>query len=158
VLGEKLVVGASRGEWLGALAVLASAATGALCSVLCRPYLRRHSALAVGTLAMFASVLALALLAGAEGSFGQRPQFTAGRWGAILFIGASSSIGYFLWLWALRHAEPTRVTIFLSLSPVTAAILGALFLHESLTHWLVLGVACIVSGLWLAYRRVSDNV
>jgi drug/metabolite transporter (DMT)-like permease len=153
VLGEKLLAGASRSEWFGAIAVLASAATGAICSVLYRPYLRRYSALAVGALAMFASVLALAVLAGAEGFFAQRPQFTAAGWGAIVFIGASSGIGYFLWLWALRHAEPTHVTIFLSLSPVTAAILGVLFLREDLTLWLALGLACIVLGLWLAHRK-----
>jgi drug/metabolite transporter (DMT)-like permease len=130
--------------------VLGSAATGALCSVLYRPYLRRYPTLAVGMLAMLASVLALALPAGAEGFFSHWPQFSTQGWGAVLFIGASSGIGYFLWLWALRHAEPTRVTIFLSLSPVTAALLGALLLGESLTSWLLLGLACIVLGLWLA--------
>ena len=153
VLGEKLFTGARGEQWIGVLAVLGSAATGALCSVLYRPYLRRYPTLAVGMLAMFASVLALALLAGAEGFFAHWPQFSARGWGAVLFIGASSGVGYFLWLWALRHAEPTRVTIFLSLSPVTAALLGALFLRESLTSWLLLGLACIVLGLWLALGR-----
>jgi len=158
VLGEKLLIGASRHEWLGALAVLASAATGALCSLLYRPYLRRYPTLAVGMLAMFASVLALALLASAEGFFSHWPQFSVAGWSAVLFIGASSGIGYFLWLWALRHAEPTRVTIFLSLSPVTAAVLGALLLGEALTPWLLLGLACIVLGLWVALRSGHGEV
>ncbi len=152
VLGEKLLTDASRHEWIGALAVLASAGTGALCSVLYRPYLRRYPTVPVGTLAMFASVLALALLAGGEGFFARRPHFSAAGWGAVLFIGASSGIGYFLWLWALRHADPTRVTIFLSLSPLTAALLGALLLGEPVTGWLLLGLVCIVAGLWVAQR------
>lgn len=152
VLGEKLFVGADRHEWIGALAVLGSAGVGALCSVLYRPYLQRYPTVAVGAAAMAASVAALALLAGAEGFFARVPHFSAAGWGAVLFIGASSGIGYFLWLWALRHAEPTRVTIFLSLSPVTAALLGALLLGEALTLWLLLGLVLIVAGLWAGVR------
>lgn len=152
VLGEKLLTGASRDEWVGALAVLGAAGVGALCSVLYRPYLERYPTAAVGAVAMAASVVALALLAGVEGFFARVPDFSAAGWGAVLFIGASSGIGYFLWLWALRHAEPTRVTIFLSLSPVTAALLGALLLGEAMTPWLMLGLVLIVAGLWAGVR------
>ncbi len=152
VLGEKLLTGASRDEWVGALAVLGAAGVGALCSVLYRPYLERYPTAAVGAVAMAASVVALALLAGVEGFFARVPDFSAAGWGAVLFIGASSGVGYFLWLWALRHAEPTRVTIFLSLSPVTAALLGALLLGEAMTPWLMLGLVLIVAGLWAGVR------
>ena len=54
--------------WLGEAAVLASAASGALCSVLYRPYLRRYPTLSVGAFAMLASVGFLAVLATAKGS------------------------------------------------------------------------------------------
>lgn len=49
---------------------------------------------------------------------------------AVGFIGVSSGIGYYLWLWALNHTTPTKVTVFLALSPVTATILGGVFLAE----------------------------
>jgi drug/metabolite transporter (DMT)-like permease len=63
-LGEKAInVGGSTHPWVGELAVFASALTGAACSVLYRPYLRRYPALAVSALAMVASVAFLALLA-----------------------------------------------------------------------------------------------
>ncbi|MGE5337064.1 MAG: DMT family transporter [Gemmatimonadota bacterium] len=156
VLGEKVLTDASRHEWIGALAVLGSAGTGALCSVLYRPYLRRYPTVPVGAFAMFASVLALALPAGGEGFFARWPHFSAAGWGAVLFIGASSGIGYFLWLWALRHADPTRVTIFLSLSPLTAALLGAAVLGERVSGGLLLGLVCIVAGLWIAQRAPAQ--
>jgi len=70
----------------------------------------------------------------------------------VLFIGVSSGIGYFLWLWALRHTTPTRVTVFLALGPVTAAVLGVLFLGEPLTLRLGVAVAIATAGLWLALR------
>lgn len=153
-LGEKaLLSGGGLREWVGELAVLASACCGAACSVLYRPYLRRYPTLPVSALAMLASVGFLALLAAAEGFFATLPRFSAGGWLAVGFIGANSGVGYFLWLWALNHTTPTRVTVFLALSPVTATLLGAALLDERLSATTVAGVACVALGLWLAHRE-----
>lgn len=153
VLGEKAFTrGTSAQEWLGTLAVLGSAFAGALCSVLYRPYVRKYDALPVGAFAMLASVAFLAVPAAGEGFFDRPPAFSASGWAAVLFIGASSGIGYFLWLWALRHTTPTRVTVFLALSPITAAGLGALLLGEPLTWQLGAAITVLSAGLWLALR------
>jgi len=162
-LGEKAfvrvdAVGSIGEAWIGELAVLASALCGALCSVLYRPYLRKYPALPVSAVAMLASVGFLALLAAGEGFFDSVPDFTAGGWAAVVFIGVSSGFGYYLWLWALTHASPTRVTIFLALSPITAAGLGALFLAEPVSLWTLLGLLAVVGGLWVAHWRTNPNV
>jgi drug/metabolite transporter (DMT)-like permease len=151
-LGESLLAETARTEWLGALAVLAAAFCGALCSVLYRPYLARYPTLPVGALAMLGSVVFLAGLAAAEGLFSGPLRIAASGWAAILFIGGSSGVGYVLWLWALKHATPTRVTVFLSLSPVTAACLGAWLLGEAFTPGAILGLVGVAGGLWLATR------
>jgi drug/metabolite transporter (DMT)-like permease len=152
-LGEKLLQpGAEPGGWIGELAVFAAALSGALCSVLYRPYLSRYPTLQVGAFAMFASVLFLAMPAAWEGFFAAPPHFTAGGWLAVIFIGASSAAGYYLWLWALRHTTPTKVSVFLALSPITAAALGAWLLSEAISAWFLLGLACVALGLWLAHR------
>jgi len=106
----------AAGEWLGELAILSSALAGAICSVLYRPYLSRYPTLPVSAFAMLASVGFLALLATGEGFFDAPPQFTRNGWLAVLFIGLSSGVGYYLWLWALGRTTPTRVTVFLGLS------------------------------------------
>jgi drug/metabolite transporter (DMT)-like permease len=152
--GEKAIGGTGGGEpWLGELAILGSAACGALCSVLYRPYLRKYPSLTMSALAMVASVAFLAVLAGGEGFFAAPPRFTREAWLAIAFIGIGSGLGYYLWLWALSRVSSTQVTAFLSLSPITAAILGALLLAEPLPLSVVLGLASVVLGLWLAQRR-----
>jgi drug/metabolite transporter (DMT)-like permease len=138
--------------WLGEAAVLGSAFCGALCSVLYRPYLRRYPALPVGAYAMLAAVGFLALPAAAEGLWAAWPRVSAAGWGAVLFIGVSSGVGYWLWLWALAHATPTRVAVFLSLSPVTAALLGAWLLAEPLSAATAAGAAAVIGGLALALR------
>ena len=155
-LGEKAVGGGDQGsQWLGEAAVFASALSGAICSVLYRPYVRRYPTVPVSALAMLASVAFLAALAAGEGFFGGWPRITAQGWAAVLFIGVSSGVGYFLWLWALGNAPATEVTVFLSLSPFTAAALGAAFLAERVTALVALGLGCVGIGLWLAQRGAA---
>jgi drug/metabolite transporter (DMT)-like permease len=154
VSAEKLSLPAATANvWIGVFAALASALCGAVCSVLYRPYVRKYPALPVSAFAMLASVAFLALLAAGEGFFSAFPHFTLNGWFAVLFIGANSGLGYFLWLWALAHTTATRVTIFMALSPVTAGVLGALFLGEATSPLLLLAVAFVVLGLWLAHRE-----
>jgi drug/metabolite transporter (DMT)-like permease len=156
-LGEKAVQwGGAAHEWAGELAVFASALSGAICSVLYQPYLRKYPTLPVSAFAMLASVGFLAVIAGGEGFFDSLPYFTARGWLAVVFIGISSGIGYYLWLWALNHTTPTKVTVFLALSPITAAGLGALLLAERISMMSFLGLACVALGLWIAHWQASD--
>lgn len=140
------------GGWWGELAVLASACVGALCSVLYRPYLQRYPTVPVSAFAMLASVLFLALIALREDWPAQISGLDAQAWAVIAFIGLSSGVGYFWWLYALKHESPTRVTVFLALNPVTAALLGWLLLGEPLQASLLAALALIALGLWLATR------
>jgi drug/metabolite transporter (DMT)-like permease len=69
----------------------------------------------------------------------------------VIFIGVSSGVFFFLWLWALERTTATKVTVFLALSPITAAGLGALLLGEPLTLPLLAGLVCVVLGLGVAH-------
>ena len=155
-LVPKLGAGTSS-HWWGELAVVVAALTGAICSVLYRPFLRRYPTVPVSAFAMLASVLFLALLASAE----QWPQrlaaISAPAWAAVVFIGVSSGVGYFWWLYALKHESPTRVTVFLALNPVTAAILGWALLGERLPATAIGALALIALALWLATRPASPG-
>lgn len=157
LLDKLALESAGGGAWIGVVAVLGSALTGAICSVLYRPYLQRYPTLPVSTLAMVAAVFFLAVLALPEGALERVPLLGSGAWGAIVFIGLSSGLAYFLWLWALRRLPPTQVTVFLSLSPVTAAILGGLLLDESLTWLTLAGLAGVVVGLIVAFARPANR-
>jgi drug/metabolite transporter (DMT)-like permease len=142
------------GGWWGELAVLASACVGALCSMLYRPYLQRYPTVPVSAFAMLASVLFLALIALREDWPARISGLDARAWGVVAFIGVSSGVGYFWWLYALKHESPTRVTVFLALNPVTAALLGWLLLGEPLQASLLAALALIALGLWLATRSL----
>ena len=101
---------------------------------------------------MLASVLVLAVMAALEGFFYAMPVISQTGWLAIGFIGLSSGVGYFLWLWALGHTSATNATAFQGLSPVTAALLGVVLLGEPLSGGLLIGITCVVAGLWVALR------
>jgi drug/metabolite transporter (DMT)-like permease len=148
---------ASSGSWWGELAVLASACTGALCSVLYRPYLQRYPTLPVSAFAMLASVFFLALAALGEQWPARVGHLSLPAWAAVAFIGVSSAIGYYWWLYALKHESPTRVTVFLALNPLTAALLGWSMLGERLQPALLLALALAGAGLWLATRAPTGN-
>jgi drug/metabolite transporter (DMT)-like permease len=143
------------GHWWGEAAVLASAGVGALCSVLYRPYLQRYPTLTVSSFAMLVSVLFLGLLALTENWPARVMALGLQSWTVVALIGISSGIGYFWWLYALKHEPPTRVTVFLALNPLTAALLGVLFLGEALSPWSVAAIFLIASGLWLATRGAA---
>jgi drug/metabolite transporter (DMT)-like permease len=143
--------------WWGELAIFASACVGALCSVLYRPYLQRYPTVPVSAFAMLASVLFLAIAALGEGWPARVGTLTPPAWAAVVFIGISSGIGYFWWLYALKHESPTRVTVFLSLNPVTAALLGWLLLGERLPAQMLGALALIAAGLWLATRGPASG-
>jgi drug/metabolite transporter (DMT)-like permease len=144
---------APGGALLGEAAILASALCGAVCSVLYRPLLQRYPALPLGAAAMAAAALFLAVWAPFEGALARLPDISASGWVAIVFIGTSSGIAYVLLLWALRHADASRVTLYLALGPLTAMLLGVLWLGEPLSANLLLAVALVVGGL----RVVQDR-
>jgi drug/metabolite transporter (DMT)-like permease len=155
-LAPKLA-GGQGGHWWGELAVLASAFVGAACSIAYRPYLQRYPTLPVSAYAMLASVVALAVLAIPEAWPARTADLSARAWGVIAFIGVSSAIGYFWWLYALKHESPTRVTVFLALNPATAICLGWALLGEAASAASLAGLALIALGLWLATRPATAN-
>jgi drug/metabolite transporter (DMT)-like permease len=136
----------------GVACVVGATVVGALCALAYRPYLERYPTLTLGLWAMSTSMVAIAPFAFAEGLIARASALNGAQWGAVVGVGLSSGVGYWLWLWALKHASPSRVTLFLALSPVTATLLGALWLHERLGAAAWLGIAAVALGLALGGR------
>lgn len=68
--------------------------------------------------------------------------------GAILGLAlASTALAYILYFRILREAGPTNVLLVTLLVPVSAILLGALFLGERLASGELIGMACIAAGL-----------
>ncbi|MCP4298173.1 MAG: DMT family transporter [Proteobacteria bacterium] len=155
VLFERVIEEGGAVRFIGDLSIFLSAFASALCSVLYRPYLEKYPTLQVSWFAMFVSVIVLIIPAAGEGLLAGFQGFTLPGWLAVCFIGTSSGLGYYLWLWALKNSTPTKVTVFLSLNPITASILGALFLNEEITLSLIMGTICVIFGLAISQLKNS---
>ena len=155
-LGNSLFSSSAGGwPWIGIAAAFTSALTGAICSIFYRPYLARNSTIRVSALAMLAAVVSLAPFSLVDPPPIGWVYLAAAPWDLVLFIGASSGIGYLTWLYALRHLPATEVTPFLSLSPITAAVVGTALLGEPLTVGLIVGLGLVTTGLWVALKTGS---
>jgi len=155
-LGESVwQAGSGAAPWAGMAAALASTLVGAGCSLAYRPYLIRYPTLPISALAMAASVLFLALLVRLDPPPVGWDGWAEVPWGPVVFVGLSSAGGYGLWLYALKHLEASAVTLFMSLSPLTALALDALIFDDPVGPGLLLGIAAVATGLHLALRRTQ---
>jgi drug/metabolite transporter (DMT)-like permease len=138
---------------MGAISALISATLiGAVCSLLYRPLLKRYPALPTSALAMSAAVVFLVGLCWMTAQ-PLMPTLSMTQWANVGFIGLSSGVGYFCWLWALSKLDASRVVAFQALGPVTAAVIEVVVTRRLPTPNLVLAVALVVGGLFVSQRR-----
>jgi drug/metabolite transporter (DMT)-like permease len=143
---------AGADAWKGDLCMLAGTIGGGLNSVFLAPYLQRYGAVAVGGIA---SVVGAAVCIAAVlmfGSVAATVGYDTTGWAATAWTalgGGAASL--YLWIWALRHATPARVTVAVSLNPIAATALGAMALGEAVTPRLLIGLAGVVAGIVIAY-------
>lgn len=70
-------------------------------------------------------------------------------WANLLFLSlACSFLGYIIWFKALENLEAGKVTAFLYLVPVFSVLFSRLFLRESPTYLLIIGVLLVFLGVW----------
>ncbi len=139
--------------WVAVGAAFSSAFVGALCSVLYAAYMPRYPTLQISTMAMGCAVVFLFGLALMEGELGALPSYSLNIWLVLLFVGLASAVGYFCWLYALAHIPPSNVTVFLGLSPITATILGAIFISQPLALADFIGTFLVIAGLVISLWR-----
>lgn len=147
---------APPGAWRGDAIMAAGTLTFALYNVWSRPFIARSSPLGFVTAGMgFGSALAaLASLLG--GGFASAAGFGAGQWAAALYAGSvGAALTFYLWVYALAHTTPTRVTNAITLNPVTAAIVAAFLVDEPVGLHLLAGIAAVFTGILIASTASS---
>ena len=75
---------------------------------------------------------------------------SAAQWGAVVYLAlVCSCFGFTLQPVAQRYVSAERAGLFCALNPLTAAVLGVLFLHEKMGPASFLGGVLILSGILL---------
>ena len=84
------------------------------------------------------SAIPFAYIMGSD--FSAIPTFTAGTWGALIFLGAfSSALAYILWFRALSIFTVARVAVFQFLQPIAGVVMAYFLVGERFTPWLFAG-------------------
>jgi drug/metabolite transporter (DMT)-like permease len=142
---------APAGAWRGDAIMVAAALCYSLYNVWSRPFIARSDSLAFVTAGMGAGSACLALLAWASGGFAAAGRFGLAQWTAVTYLVViGAALTFFLWVFALARTTPTRVANTITLNPVTASIVAAILLGEPIGFNLVVGVAAVFAGIWLA--------
>jgi len=142
---------APAGAWRGDLIMASATLCMALYNVYARPFIARSSALGFLTAGMAAGGGALIVLCLATGrlealaSFDERQALTA-----LYLAAGGGALSFFLWVAALSHASPTRVANTITVNPLIAMTAGTILLGEPVTLTLVLGLAAVCVGVWVA--------
>jgi drug/metabolite transporter (DMT)-like permease len=123
----------------------------ALYSVLSRPLMARSSPLGYATAGMAFGSGTNVLLAWHGGGFSAVHTFGAAQWAAALYLGTfAGALGFYLWVYALERTTPTRVANTITVSPIAAALLAAVLVGEPIGPSLLVGIAAVGAGIWLA--------
>jgi drug/metabolite transporter (DMT)-like permease len=142
---------APREAWRGDLTMMAGMLSMALYNVLSRPYMSRSSALGYAAAGMACGSACNALLAWYGGGLAAAQAFGAAQWLGALYLGVfAGGLGFYLWVFALERATPTRVANTITVSPIAAALLAAMLMGEAIGWSLLAGIAAVAAGIWIA--------
>jgi drug/metabolite transporter (DMT)-like permease len=144
---------APAGAWRGELVRFAATFCMSLYNVWSRPFIARSDPLAFLTAGMGAAAFCLLVWALAIHGFDAAAQFGTPQWLAIAYLGIIGSAGAFiLWVFALSRTSPTKTAVTITVNPVFASIVGAVAIGEGIGLNLIIGLAAVATGIWLAAR------
>ena len=73
---------------------------------------------------------------------------------SLLYSGlVGISLAWMIWFALVRAGEASRVAAYIFAVPLTAVLIGVVFLDEPLSYALLIGVALVVSGIYLVNRE-----
>jgi drug/metabolite transporter (DMT)-like permease len=83
---------------------------------------------------------------------------TAGTWAAYIYLVLIGSVAvFYLFLYVLSRWTASATSYLFLLIPISATILGALFVGEAITLSFVIGTAMVITGVWAGafHRKVK---
>jgi drug/metabolite transporter (DMT)-like permease len=162
LLGFSGIVAVSAGSFSGAASALSPlgvtlGAVSALCWALGTVFFKKYEArvstlwaVAVPFVAGGAVLTAFGLSVEEWGEITWNTSFVA----SILYSGlVGISLAWVIWFALVRAGEASQVASYIFVVPLTAVLIGVLFLDEPLGYTLLIGAAFVVSGIYLVNRE-----
>jgi len=142
---------APEGAWRGDLLMLAGVLTMAFFNVWSRPLIARSSPLGFVSASMAVGAAGLVVVAAALGGHRTVQHLATPQWIGLIYLGVfGGAVAFYLWIFALQQTTPTRVANTGTVTPIAAALLATIILDEPIGLNLVVGLATVALGIWLA--------
>jgi len=153
-LSDKLMMLSDNGVlFKGEIIMLFTAVIGGIYATFARQVLQEVPASTMTPLAMLAGCLCLLPFSLANGIDVHVMALTPTQIGLMVYLGiVAGGLAFFLLNWVLNKSTATFTTIFVTLNPITAIILGYLFLGEVIKPNFIVGVIIVFIGLGFAMR------
>ena len=141
---------APPGAWRGELIMTGAVLCMAFYNVWARPFIQRSSALGFLTVGM-GDGAAVVILFGLADRLAVLGRFATEQWMAGVYLGvAGGAFAFILWVLALQRTTPTRVANTMTVNPLAAGLLANQLVGEPITLNLVIGLAAVFAGIWVA--------
>jgi drug/metabolite transporter (DMT)-like permease len=99
----------------------------------------------------FGAAASVSFAVGSGGLAHSFASFSQGQWIAAICLGVfGGAAAFYLWVYALERTTPTRVANTMTVNPIAASLLAAVLVGEPLGWNLLLGIAGVGCGIWLA--------
>lgn len=148
-LSDKLMMISDNGVlFKGEGIMLLTAILGAIYVIGARQVLRQVPASTLTPLAMLTGCLCLLPFSMVNGIGEHVMALSPLQLGLVVYLGvAAGGLAFFLLNWVLNQSTATFTTMFVALNPITAIILGYLFLDEAIKLNFIVGVVIVFAGL-----------
>ena len=138
------------GAWRGELIMTGAVLCMAFYNVWARPFIQRSSALGFLTVGM-GDGAAVVILFGLADRLAVLGRFATEQWMAGVYLGvAGGAFAFILWVLALQRTTPARVANTMTVNPLAASLLANQLVGEPITLNLVIGLAAVFAGIWVA--------
>ncbi len=143
---------------LGGGFILLSLVSWALYTIGSRRVMERFSSLTVNWTTLLISILIQTpfLLMNQQSLSSGINAVPLSGWVALFYVIVfATALGQQAWLFGVEGVGPSRAGIFVNLIPVSALVLSFIVLGEVIHVWDLVGICCILSGVWLVNRQSS---
>lgn len=145
--------------FFGSVLLVAAAFLSGLYAIYAKGAVRKYDGLYVTFFSVALGCAMLAAIVGFQGGFAPLLDFTPPMFLSVISIGIiGTAIPWVLWGSSLKHLDAHVAASFKLLIPVFAAFYSFLFLTETFTIWMPLGLALISGAIYVVQREDSRPV
>ena len=144
---------------LGIVLMVCAATVASIYSIFCKRYIMDYGPVFFSALSMLTGMLILFPFVWLMRDLSIITSLDYYSWISLIFLGIiGGAFQFTAYTWALKWLTPTRATVYLTLNPISAIFIAYPVLGETITTSALIGLACVLSAIFLVnYARKNNN-